>query len=278
MNATPSLSFLARNVFLIRRWHSLTGLVPIGAYLVAHLSVNASLLSGPSVFQKNVYQIHSLEDSLIFVEWAFIFLPILFHGIIGIMIWLGGLSNTGQYPYCSNIRYMLQRVTGLIAFVFIIWHVFHLHGWFHSEWWLNNVARPLGGYNFRPFNAASTLGAAMSNVFVQVLYAIGVLSCVYHLANGLWTMGITWGVWTSPAAQRRATWVCGTFGVLLAMVGMAALVGASTVDRAKARTIEDRMYAVRLDAGEVKPDPHKRSAPEKAAGAAVQHFGDMPEK
>ena len=271
MNANPSLSFFARNEFLIRRWHSLTGLVPIGAYLVAHLSVNASLLSGPSVFQRNVYQIHGLEDSLLFVEWAFIFLPILFHGIIGIVIWLGGLSNTGQYPYCSNIRYTLQRVTGLIAFAFIIWHVFHLHGWFHSEWWLKNVAGPLGGYNFRPFNAASTLGVAMSSLLIQGLYAIGVLSCVYHLANGLWTMGITWGVWTSPAAQRRATWVCGTFGVLLAAVGMAALVGASTVDVKKARAIEDRMYEVRVEAGEIKPNPHKRSAPEKAA---VTHLRD----
>ena len=25
------------------------------------------------------------------------------------------------------------------------------------------------------------------------VYAIGVLASVYHLANGLWTMGITWG-------------------------------------------------------------------------------------
>ena len=273
MNATSSLPFFARNEFLIRRWHSLTGLVPIGAYLIAHLSVNASLLSGPSVFQKYVYQIHGLEDSLLFVEWAFIFLPILFHGSIGIMIWLGGLSNTGQYRYCSNLRYTLQRVTGLIAFVFIIWHVFHLHGWFHCPWWLNHVAGPLGGYNFRPFNAASTLGAAMSNLFVQVLYAIGVLSCVYHFANGLWTMGMTWGVWTSPAAQRRASWVCGTFGVLLAIIGMAALVGAATVDCLRAKTDEDRMYRVRVEAGEIKPNPHKRS-PQKTAEATITHLRD----
>ena len=54
---------------------------------------------------------------------------------------------------------MLQRVTGLVAFVFIVLHVFHMHGWFHADVWLRNVAQPLGGAQFRPYNAASTLGA-----------------------------------------------------------------------------------------------------------------------
>jgi succinate dehydrogenase / fumarate reductase, cytochrome b subunit len=273
VNATPSSSFFARNEFLIRRWHSLTGLIPIGAYLVVHLSVNASLLSGPSVFQKNVYQIHGLEDALTFVEWALIFLPILFHGLIGAMIWSRGLSNTGQYPYCSNYRYLLQRATGLIAFAFILWHVFHLHGWFHGDLWLNIVARPLGGSQFRPFNAASTLGAALRNPFVQALYAIGMLSCVYHLANGLWAMGITWGVWTSPAAQRRASRVCGTFGLLLAIVGLAALVGAATVKIDQAQVIENQMYAARLETGDIKPNPHKRSVSMMEPGEQRERAG-----
>jgi succinate dehydrogenase / fumarate reductase cytochrome b subunit len=275
VNATPSLSFFTRNEFLIRRWHSLTGLIPIGAYLVVHLAVNASLLSGPSVFQKNVYQIHGMEDALVVLEWAFIFLPILFHGIIGVAIWWSGVSNVSRYPYCANFRYSLQRITGLIALVFIVWHVFHLHGWFHADWWTSNVVGPLGGAKFRPFNAASTLAAALRSPLVQVLYAIGMLSSVYHFANGLWTMGITWGVWTSPAAQRRAARVCGVFGVVLALVGLAALVGPSTVDPQQARTIEDRMYEARVNAGEIKPNADKRSALEhttaqQSAGTAAE--------
>jgi hypothetical protein len=49
---------------------------------------------------------------------------------------------------------------------------------------------------------------------------------VFHLSNGLWTMGITWGLWETAAAQRRANWVCGVFGVLLFTLGMGALFGA----------------------------------------------------
>jgi succinate dehydrogenase / fumarate reductase cytochrome b subunit len=259
MNASPSPPFLARHEFLIRRLHSLSGLIPVGAYMVVHLLVNTSILSGATVFQKNVYQIHGLEDALLLVEWAFVFGPILFHGIIGLLIVWGGLPNNKAYPYGANYRYTLQRATGIVALAFIVWHVFHLHGWFHGEWWLANVAEPLNGANFRPFNAASTLGAAMTSTTVQVLYAMGILACVFHLANGIWTMGITWGVWVSPRAQQRALRICAALGVLLAVVGIGALVGASTVDIEKAWADENRMYDARKSSGDIKPNDHKQA-------------------
>ena len=52
----------------------------------------------PATFQRAVYQIHSLGQGLPLVEWAFIFLPILFHGIFGVVIIRGGLANYGAYP------------------------------------------------------------------------------------------------------------------------------------------------------------------------------------
>jgi succinate dehydrogenase / fumarate reductase cytochrome b subunit len=251
-------SLLARHEFLLRRLHSLTGLVPVGAYMVVHLLVNASVLAGETTFQKNVYQIHSLEDALLVVEWAFIFLPILFHAVLGVVFVFGGLWNLGSYPYGANIRFALQRATGIIAFAFIVWHVFHLHGWFHFDWWLKNVAEPFGGANFKPFSAASTLGEAMSSLTVQSLYAVGVLSCVFHLANGLWTMGITWGLWISPGAQQRAYRICASFGVVLAIVGLAALFGASNIDIEKAKGQEAKMYHARVESGDIKENEHKR--------------------
>ncbi len=269
----PPASFLARHDFLIRRLHSLSGLVPVGAYMVIHLLTNASVLDSPATFQRAVYQIHSLGALLPVIEWTFIFLPLIFHALIGVVIIRGGLPNNSAYNYPSNIRYTLQRGTGMIAFLFIFWHVFHMHGWFHFDAWLR-VAEPLGGAQFKPYNAASTLGAAMqaggwAGVVVPALYAVGVLSCVYHLANGIWTMGITWGVWVSPAAQRRANWVCAALGLLLAAVSIAALAGALGVDRHAARQVEDRMYQAKTESGEIRQDPHKRSAPQPHVSSAA---------
>lgn len=263
MDSSPQ-SFLARHDFLIRRLHSLSGLIPVGAYMVVHLLTNASVLAGSAAFQKNVYSIHSLGPLLPFVEWTFIFIPILFHAIIGVMIVAGGLPNTNNYPYVSNVRYTLQRATGIIAFVFIMVHVFHMHGWFHADVWLENVVKPLGGAQFKAYNAASTAGQALQSFAMVAIYLVGLLSCVYHLANGIWTMGITWGVWTGPQAQARASAICAVFGVLLAVVGVGALFGMRSVGEGaaleQAIQVEDRMYQFKLDSGELTPNEHKRAA------------------
>lgn len=252
-------SFLHKHEFLIRRLHSLSGLIPVGAYMTVHLIVNASLLNGPGAFQHNVNQIHSLGRLLPLVEWMFIFLPIIFHAVIGVWIINSGSSNYDHYRYVANWRYTLQRWTGVVAIVFIFMHVFHLHGWLHSEWWLTRVAEPLGMANFRPYNAASTLAVAMGGFIWPVFYFVGMVACVFHLANGVWTMGITWGIWISPRAQRNASFVCGFGGVALLLVGLSALVATKQVDVDQAVRVEDAMYHAKVATGEIVPNEHKRS-------------------
>jgi succinate dehydrogenase / fumarate reductase, cytochrome b subunit len=249
---------LGRHEFLLRRLHSLTGLVPVGAYVVIHLLSNATVLDGPGTFQRTVYIIHNLGILLPVVEWVFIFIPILFHATLGVVIITGSLPNNSAYRYVSNYRYTLQRASGMIAFLFILVHVFHMHGWFHIAAWERTVTEPLGGGQFRAYNAASSTALALQDVGWQLFYFVGVVAVVFHLANGIWTMGITWGVWVSPAAQRRASWACLGFGLLLGAIGLSALFGAVTVDIDEARDIEDRMYKARIEAGELQPAPRKR--------------------
>ncbi len=257
--SAASPNFFTKHEFLIRRLHSLSGLVPVGAYMTVHLLVNASLLNGAGSFQNNVNQIHSLGKILPVVEWLFIFLPILFHALVGIWIIRTGKSNHNNYRYVSNWRYTLQRWSGVVAVLFIFFHVFHLHGWFHGEWWLSKIAEPLGMAQFRPYNAASTLAVALGGFLWPIFYLLGIAACVFHFANGVWTMGITWGVWISPQAQRNASYVCAAGGTLLLLVGVSALVGAKQMDVAEARRVEDAMYNAKVASGEITPNSHKRS-------------------
>jgi succinate dehydrogenase / fumarate reductase, cytochrome b subunit len=251
VSLTSSRPSLARYEFLIRRLHSLTGLFPVGAFMVVHLFTNLTLLLvGPAMYQKVVYQIHSLGGLLPYVEWTFIFLPILFHGLLGLAIVREGQPNSGVYPYAANIRYTLQRVSGIFALLFIIYHVFHMHGWFHFEVWHETVLKALGGAVFRPYNAASTLAVAMQGVLMTAIYAIGVLACVFHFANGIWTMGITWGAWTSVRAQNRASAACAAIGIGLAAVGIGALIAPKCVDLEAVITMEDKMFEAKSTAGE----------------------------
>ncbi len=231
MEVSDCASVFGRYEFLIRRLHSLTGLVPIGGFLVFHLATNASILDGVDVFQWRVDLIHDLGETTIFLlEWPFIFLPIIFHALVGMLIVCRGKRNLTNYPYLGNIRYTLQRWTGVIAFFFIFWHVFHMHGWLKFDFWAEEIARPLGGHQFDPENVYTAAKAIQSSVLVQIIYAVGVLACVYHLANGVWTMGITWGLWTSVRAQRFANVLVLLFGLFLAVIGMGALVGMITAE------------------------------------------------
>ena len=242
--------------------------------MVVHLIVNSSVINGAATFQNNVLNIHKLGALLPLVEWTFIFIPILFHMIFGFVIIAGGMPNPHNYPYAANYRYTLQRATGMIAAVFIAIHVFHMHGWIHNESWLHYVVEPLGGAQFRAYNATSTAGLALQNVVMVVIYAIGITACVYHLANGIWTMGITWGVWISPPAQARALKACMTFGVLLALVTAGALFGMRQAGRPpeleQAIEVEDKMYESRIETGEIEPNEHKRSATETETESAPE--------
>ena len=207
INLPHPASLFGRHEFAIRRLHSLLGLMPIGGYLFFHLATNAAVWDGPATYQHRADQIHVVgPTTLLFLEWGLIFLPILFHGLVGLIIVTRGKRDVLQYPYVENIRYTLQRWTGVIAFAFIIWHVFQMQGWFHFAWWTEYVLKPHHGGLFDPRNAPATAAAVIqSSRLMLALYVAGVLACVYHLANGVWTAGITWGVWTSPRAQRTAT-------------------------------------------------------------------------
>jgi len=213
-----------RHEFLIRRLHSLLGVVPLSGYLAFHLATNASIMDGLDTYQRRADQIHVIgPTTLLILEWSLILLPILVHGILGVLIVARGKRNYRYYPYRENIRYSLERMTGVIAFVFILWHVFHVHGWFHASWWLDNVARPLGGAKFDPRNVVTAAMALQASMWIWMFYLIGTLAVVYHMANGLWTAGITWGLWTTPNAQRWANVPCLLVGLALAIVGVGAI-------------------------------------------------------
>ena len=60
---SASEAFFIKHEFFIRRLHSLLGIVPLGLYMVVHLTTNASLLAGSETFQKAVYMIHGPVSS-----------------------------------------------------------------------------------------------------------------------------------------------------------------------------------------------------------------------
>ena len=213
-------AFNDRYHFLVRRLHSLSGIIPVGVFLCIHLSINASIMAGPRAFQFAVERIHMLDSLGILkaVEVLFIFVPIAFHAFVGVLIWLSGKSNLTTYQYVGNLRYTLQRWTGIIALFFIVTHLWHVH-------WIIP-----GGHEFDAHAAAESTLLAMQDGWTAPVYAIGVLCAVFHFANGIWTFLIVWGITIGPRSQKISGAVCAIIGIVLAVFGLGALVKLETMD------------------------------------------------
>ncbi|MEO1526513.1 MAG: succinate dehydrogenase cytochrome b558 subunit [Planctomycetota bacterium] len=261
--ATTETSFFLKHEFAIRRLHSLTGIVPLGLYMCIHLATNASMLNGVETFQWAVFMIHAPGKLLPLIEWGFIFLPLIFHALVGVWIAKTGRTNSSKYDFTNNRRYSWQRWTGFMALAYLFLHILHLHGWFHAEFWVDSIGH-LGLAQFRPYNAGSTLASAMNIGYGLIwppIYLVGVLACVYHFVNGIWTAGITWGLWISPTAQQRATRGCVALGIGLTVLSLGAWAGAvfpSEDDVVEMRKIENRMYENAKESGMIPTMEHKR--------------------
>jgi succinate dehydrogenase / fumarate reductase cytochrome b subunit len=222
--------------FLLRRLHSLTGLV-FGGYLVVHLLVNASLIEGarhdgqPTVFQVQVDKIHSLPF-LPVVETVAIYIPILYHTLYGIWITVTGKPNVANYPYGKNWFYVLQRVSAIVLVGFMLFHILAMKGVFGGA---------MGdALTFAPARATqSTVNHMQAAWWVGwVIYPIGIVASCYHLANGFWTAGITWGLTVSRQAMRRWGFACTGLFVMTLACGLTAL-GASLRGPAAAEPVQD---------------------------------------
>src|ERR1700720_4058341 len=84
--------------FFWRRLHSLTGIVPIGLFLIEHFVSNAFATKGPGAYTQQVEFLGSFPF-VAGLELFGIWLPILYHSIYGFYIWGRGESNVADYPW-----------------------------------------------------------------------------------------------------------------------------------------------------------------------------------
>jgi succinate dehydrogenase/fumarate reductase cytochrome b subunit len=94
-------NWIQRNHFILRRIHSLTGIVPVGGYLLYHFYENGSIFYGRAAYDEmaeGVRGIRYLEVMEIFI----LLLPILYHAIYGLFIASYARNNTMSYNYSRN--------------------------------------------------------------------------------------------------------------------------------------------------------------------------------
>ena len=111
----------ARTSYLLKRLHSLTGVVPVGLFLLWHLLANSYAMHGPRAFNGIAGFLAGLPYVQL-IEFFGIAVPILFHMALGVIIITTGQANLGRYRTPDNWRYLLQRLSGLVLVAYVIYH------------------------------------------------------------------------------------------------------------------------------------------------------------
>ena len=202
--------------FVLRKLHQLSGIMPLGIFLLEHFYTNSKALTGAADFNNAVKDLQSIPY-ILFVEIGGIFIPLIYHAVYGLVITVEARPNNLNYPYSRNWFYIIQRVTGVILFFFITFHVLNFR--FGLIPWLNtlSVAR-------NPDQAFAVVSREFSIVPIFIVYVVGITSTVWHLANGIWLFLVDWGITIGERAQRLTGYACIAFGALLLAVGINAAV------------------------------------------------------
>lgn len=192
--------------FINRRLHSLLGVIPVGLFLTMHLVVNHFATKGPEAYNNGTHFMESLPFK-IFLEIFVIYLPLLYHAIYGIYVAFTAKNNVSRFGLFRNWMFVLQRATGVITLIFVAWHL-----------WETRIAAALG----TPVNF-DMMANIVSNPVMLWFYIIGIVSAVFHFANGLWGFFVSWGITVSPRSQKVSTYVTMGIFVILSIIGVRAI-------------------------------------------------------
>ena len=196
--------------FVLRRLHSLSGIVPVGAFLFEHILIsNSTAISGPDAYARQVSFLANLP-LVFFLELFGIWLPILFHALYGFYIWYRGDGNTTSYPWSGNWMYTAQRWTGGIAFVYILWHTYTMR---------------FTGIDLHddPTKSFWKVQNEVMHAWLFLFYVVGLVAASWHFAYGIWLFSAKWGIVSGDKAQQRLLKVCLVFFLVLCGAGFASL-------------------------------------------------------
>ncbi|MBI4736965.1 MAG: succinate dehydrogenase [candidate division NC10 bacterium] len=193
--------------FYLRRLHSLAGIFPIGVFLLEHFFGNAFATRGPEAYNRYVEFLLGMPY-LPAMEIGLVFGPLLFHGIYGLFITAGGDAfhpAQGLGPRYHNVAYVLQRITGIILLLYIIYHV-----------WNTRVQAVFFGQHVDYAYMARYLAPA----YEKAIYIVGIVCACYHFAHGLFNVAYKWGLTVSAKAQQAMTYASLVVFAAMSAVGI----------------------------------------------------------
>lgn len=191
-----------------RKLFSFFGLVPAALYVIWHLAAQAQSWLGEDHYTAQNEAWHASPYYWPIVA-ALVFFPIAYHAAYGIFLSFRGRPNNARLPYFANLKYLLQRLSALGLLFFIPAHVYK-----------TRIETSMQGGR-----VWDHMVAGFHEPLTVAIYGLSMLAMAFHVANGFWLGGITWGVTISRSAQRSWQAVSIVVFVLLSAMAAVAMAG-----------------------------------------------------
>ncbi len=197
---------------------SLSGIVPLGVFVLSHVLAMGQALLGPRAFGSALAELTPVRLGL---EAVLIGVPLAFHAGLGLALAARSRSNIASYPYPANHAWALQRVSGLLVLVFLLVHVWH-----------TRVALLLGRTT-----ASITLEALAARLsatglfglpYLALFYLLGVSATVFHLAHGIVGFCASFGLVDSLERLRAVTRYVWLGAACVFLLGVATVIHIAT--------------------------------------------------
>lgn len=189
--------------FLRSRLGSLLAIAPLGVWTMLHVWDNLASLRGAAAWESAVT---SHGNPVGFAVTSFVVLaPLLIHTAWGLGRIKSSRPNNVRYGYYANLKYALQRLSAIGVLLFLGAHIWL--AFLHPRA-VEGHAETFADISHEMAHHGPTL----------IVYLLGTLGVSYHLANGIHSAAMGWGLVSSKAALRKLEAAAlATFVGLLAM-------------------------------------------------------------
>jgi succinate dehydrogenase / fumarate reductase cytochrome b subunit len=192
----------------LKRLQILTGVVPVGLFLLSHLTTNARAIAGPSAFDRGAETIGRIPH-LHSIEVVAIAVPMLVHVALGIALGTAAQAAEDEHGYPQPWMLLAQRLSGFFLVIYVIFHV----------WGTRLSPARLHGDS----NLFALMERHLHHPGIFLFHVAGVLAAAFHFGNGLVALAGPWGL---NAGDRGRT-LAARFGlatfVTLSLIGLLSL-------------------------------------------------------
>ncbi len=185
--------------FLLKRLMSITGMLPVGGFLLQHFFSNSYIFISPEAYNEHSRFLTTLP-MVVLLELGLIYLPLALHAAFGIAIIYKGQQNFTSYGQFRNWMFFFQRLSGFLALIFIVIHSYS-----------TRIKSLFAGVEY----TASDMSQTLTDPFWFWFYLVGVVTVVFHFSNGIWSFLVTWGITIGRKAQAVSSAL--TMGLFVVM-------------------------------------------------------------